>query len=122
MPGRLNVQVLVQDKGCAGPLADLTVLLFNREATPLPVVVTAVRLNGKDILQRPARWELKALETRHLIIRNLTIPAYETDLDCEFAMIVDGQTVRHATVLRCLTEQEADVLFEKWVKRDKNGN
>ena len=82
MPGRLNVQVLMQGKVSVGPLADCTVLLFNREATPLPVEVTAVRLNGKDILPRPARWELKGLETQHLSISSLTVPDYETDLDC----------------------------------------
>ena len=122
MPGRLSVQVLVQDKESATPLVDCTVLLFNREATPLPVEVTSVQLNGKGVLPRPARWELKGLETKHLTIPNLAIPDYETDLDCELAMIVDGQTVRHATVLQCLTEREADELFEGWAKRDRNGN
>lgn len=94
MPGRLSVQVVVQDKDQTGPLVDCTMLLFNREATPLPVEVTAVRLNGKDVLPRPARWELKGLETRHLIIRNLAVPSYEADLNCELALSVDGQTVR----------------------------
>lgn len=108
MPGRLSVQVCVQDKNCPGPLADCTVLLFNREATPLPIEVTSIRLNGRDVLPRPARWELKGLETSHLIIRNLTIPSYETNLDLEFAMTVDGQAVRHATVLRCLSKHEGN--------------
>lgn len=63
VPGRLNVQVLMQDKGHAGPLADCTVLLFNREAAPLPVEVTAIRLNGKDVLPRPASWELQRIGT-----------------------------------------------------------
>jgi hypothetical protein len=132
IPGALGAVVMVQDMkdtglayqlrqsvGGASPQdadspASCKLVLFNRLERPLQVTVSAIRLEGDNILLAPVTWTLPARQPEHLTVEPLRIPSFGTGLSMTLELTVDGQPVRYALPLPRLLEQDAEKFLDAW--------
>ncbi len=140
VPNRFGVALLVRDKkivnawygikqtlGWLGPddsesPAECLIAVFNRSDKPIKVTLREAQLNNRDILRSPERWNLSGMETMRLLLRDLKIPSYGTEIACQLHLKIEEIDAVHTVTLRRFTEDEADEYFKKWEHRDTNSD